>query len=85
MANKLSLARSDLSEQEHPLKSSLLALGTSQWLLAGILSTWQRIKEKDPHLTVDALGITQNNVSTALSCIQAQLQVIHYSNNYKGR
>lgn len=70
MANKLSLAMSDLDEQEHPLES-LLVLGTSQWLLAGILSKWQRIKEKDSHLIVNVLGITQNNVSIALSCIQA--------------
>lgn len=48
--------------------SSLLALGTNQWLLSGILPQWQRTNERDHQLIVDA----QNNVSLALSCIQAQ-------------
>lgn len=75
LANKLTLATSDLYTLEYPLRSSLLALGTSQWLLAGILPKWERINEKDHQLIVDVLGITQNSVFLALSCIQAQLCV----------
>lgn len=43
--------------------------------MGDMLSKWQRIKKKDPCLIVNALGITQNYVSIALSCIQAQQQM----------
>lgn len=43
--------------------------------MADIWPEWQRMKENGPRVIVDALGITQNNVSIALSCPQAQLQV----------
>ncbi|KAK4811065.1 hypothetical protein QYF61_016351 [Mycteria americana] len=72
LVNKLSTT-SDLNKLEHPLRSSLLALGTNQWLLSGILPQWERINERDHQLIVDALGVAQTNVSLALSCIQAQL------------
>ena len=48
-------------------------LGTNQWLLSDILPQWERINERDHQLIVDALGAARNNVSPALSCIQAQL------------
>ncbi|XP_076212573.1 LOW QUALITY PROTEIN: uncharacterized protein LOC143169181 [Aptenodytes patagonicus] len=73
LVNKLSTATSDLNKLKHPLQSSLLALGTNQWLLSDILPQWERINERDHQLIVDALGAAQNDVSLALSCIQAQL------------
>ena len=73
LVNKLSTTTSDLNKLEHPLRSSLLALGTNQWLLSDILPQWKRINERDHQLIVDALGVAQTNVSLALSCIQAQL------------
>ncbi|XP_076185054.1 uncharacterized protein LOC143156043 [Aptenodytes patagonicus] len=73
LVNKLSTATSDLNKLEHPLRSSLLALGTNQWLFSDILPQWERINEGDHQLMVDALGAAQNNVSLALSCTQAQL------------
>ncbi|KAK4810571.1 LOW QUALITY PROTEIN: hypothetical protein QYF61_004534 [Mycteria americana] len=73
LINKLSATTSDLNKLEHPLRSSLLALGTNQWLLSDILPQWKRINERDHQLIVDALGVAQTNVSLALSCIQAQL------------
>ncbi|KAK4805375.1 hypothetical protein QYF61_003948 [Mycteria americana] len=48
-------------------------LGANQWLLSHILPQWGEEKEKDHQLIVDALAVTQNNVSLALSCVQAQL------------
>ncbi|XP_076194341.1 uncharacterized protein LOC143160464 [Aptenodytes patagonicus] len=73
LVNKLSVATSDLSKLEHPLWSSLLTLGTNQWLLSDLLPQWERINEKDHQLIANALGTAQNNVSVALSCVQAQL------------
>ncbi|XP_067164812.1 uncharacterized protein [Apteryx mantelli] len=73
LMNKLSRVTSDLHKLEHPLHSSLLALGTNQWLLSNVLPQWERINERDHHLIVNALGVAQYNVSLALSCIQAQL------------
>lgn len=73
LANKLSLETSDLYKLEHLLRSSLLALGTSQWVLAVILPKWERMNEKDHQLVVDTLGITQKNVSLALTYMQAHL------------
>ncbi|KAK4811160.1 hypothetical protein QYF61_019791 [Mycteria americana] len=62
LVNKLSTTTSDLNKLEHPLRSSLLALGTNQWLLSGILPQWERINERDHQLIVDALGVAQTNV-----------------------
>ncbi|KAK4825339.1 hypothetical protein QYF61_026858 [Mycteria americana] len=73
LLNNLRKTTSDLNELEHPLQSSLLALGTTQWLLSDMLPQWERISERDHQLIVDALSAAQNNVSLALSCIQAQL------------
>ncbi|KAK4828276.1 hypothetical protein QYF61_024941 [Mycteria americana] len=73
LVNKLSTTTSDLNKLEHPLRSSLLALGTNQWLLSDILPQWKRINERDHQVIVDALGVAQTNVSLALSFIQAQL------------
>ncbi|XP_075595288.1 uncharacterized protein LOC142599302 [Balearica regulorum gibbericeps] len=71
--NKLAASISDLARLQQPLRSSLLALGTNQWLLSNILPTWERINVRDHELITDALGVIQNNLSLALSCIQAQL------------
>lgn len=71
--NKLSATTSDLSILEHPLQSSLLALGTNQWLLSDILPLWEKINEKDHQLIGEALGIVQGNLSPALRCIHSQL------------
>ncbi|XP_074424622.1 uncharacterized protein LOC141735547 [Larus michahellis] len=73
LANKLVTTTTDLDKLRHPLQSSLLALGNHQWLLSNILPQWEETGEKDHQLITDALGTTQNNVSLALSCIQAQL------------
>ncbi|KAK4823936.1 LOW QUALITY PROTEIN: hypothetical protein QYF61_008322 [Mycteria americana] len=73
LANKLATVTNDLSALKHPLQSSLSALGANQWLLSDILPQWGEVNEKDHQLIVDALGVTQNNVSLALSWIQAQL------------
>ncbi|XP_072707269.1 uncharacterized protein [Ciconia boyciana] len=73
LANKLATVTNDLSALKHPLQSSLSALGANQWLLSDMLPQWGKVNEKDQQLIVDALGVAQNNVSLALSCIQAQL------------
>ncbi|KAK4806434.1 LOW QUALITY PROTEIN: hypothetical protein QYF61_013927 [Mycteria americana] len=73
LAKKLATVTNDLSALKHPLQSSFSALGANQWLLSDILPQWGEVNEKDHQLIVDALGVTQNNVSFALSCIQAQL------------
>lgn len=46
LANTIGLAATDLHKLEYPLQSSLMALGTSQWLSADILPKWERINEK---------------------------------------
>ncbi|XP_054666927.1 uncharacterized protein LOC129199870 [Grus americana] len=71
--NKLAASVSDLAKLQQPLRSSLLALRTNQWLLSNILPTWERINIRDHKLVTDVLGVVQNNLSLALSCIQAQL------------
>ncbi|KAK4806026.1 hypothetical protein QYF61_007003 [Mycteria americana] len=73
LANKLATVTNDLGALKHPLQSSLSALGANQWLLSDLLPQWGKVNEKDHQLIVDALGAAQNNVSLALSCIQAQL------------
>ncbi|KAK4818868.1 hypothetical protein QYF61_021073 [Mycteria americana] len=73
LVNKLGTTTSDLNKLEHTLQSSLLALGSNQWLLSDILPQWEKINERNHQLIVDALGVAQNNLSLALSCIQAQL------------
>ncbi|XP_074667533.1 uncharacterized protein LOC141917846 [Strix aluco] len=75
LVNKLTATTEDLIKLEHPLKSSLSALGASQWLLSDILPHWERIEENDHQLIAKALGATQSNTSLALSCIQAQLWI----------
>ena len=75
LANKINSVTSNLYELTQPLQSSLSALGTNQWLLSDILPQRERITEKYQQLIVDALAVTQINVSLVLSCIQAQLQV----------
>lgn len=69
LLNKLSATTSDLSKLEHPLQSSLLALGTNQWLLSNILPLWEKINERDHWLIVEALGMVQGNLPPALRCI----------------
>ncbi|XP_063177384.1 uncharacterized protein LOC134508994 isoform X1 [Chroicocephalus ridibundus] len=73
LANKLVTTTSDLDKLKYPLQSSLSALGNHQWLLSNILPQWEEMGEKDHQLITNALGTTQNNVSLALSCTQAQL------------
>ncbi|XP_069631209.1 LOW QUALITY PROTEIN: uncharacterized protein [Haliaeetus albicilla] len=71
--NKLATSVSDLAKLQQPLRSSLLALGTNQWLLSNILPKWEKVNVRDHELITDALGVIQNNLSLALSCIQAQI------------
>ena len=73
LVNKLSTTTSDLYRLKHPLRSSVLALGTNQWLSSEILPQWEKMNEKDHQLIIDALREAQINISLALSCIQAQL------------
>ncbi|XP_074021302.1 uncharacterized protein [Numenius arquata] len=73
LANKPSTITNDLNKLEHPMRSSLLALRTNQWLLSDVLPQWERINKRDHQLIVDTLDAAQTNVSVALSCIQAQL------------
>lgn len=86
LLNKLSATTSDLSKLEHPLPSSLLALGTNQWLLSDILPLWEKINERDHWLIVEALGMVQGNLSAALRCVHTQQwDALHSDSNYKGR
>lgn len=73
LANKISLATSNLCKIKRPLQPSLSPLGTNQWLLSATLPQWEKMNERDLQLIGNALGAGQNNVSLALSCIQAQL------------
>ncbi|KAK4832916.1 hypothetical protein QYF61_026559 [Mycteria americana] len=75
LVNKLS-TKSDLNKLEHPLRSSLLALGTNQQLLSDILPQWERINERDHQLIVDALDAAQNNVSLAQLWMQSMVAAI---------
>ncbi|XP_063277375.1 uncharacterized protein LOC134563397 [Prinia subflava] len=71
--NKLAATTRDLTRLQQPLSSSLSALGTQQWLLSNILPNWETVHVNDHKLMIDALSIAQNNISLALSCVQAQL------------
>jgi len=62
-----------LNRLEQPLRSSFLTLGNHQWLFSNILPQWEETSENDHQLIANALGAAQNNISLALSCIQAQL------------
>ncbi|XP_053911664.1 uncharacterized protein LOC128850707 isoform X1 [Cuculus canorus] len=73
LMNKLATTTYDLAKMQQPLRSSLLALGTHQWLLSNILPKWEKMNVKDHKLILDTLGVAQSNISLALSCIQAQL------------
>lgn len=73
LMNKLAATTRDLTKLQQPLQSSLLALGTHQWLLSNILPNWEKVNVNNHKLIIDALGATQNNISLSLSCIQAQL------------
>ena len=46
LANKLSTIMEDLSRIQHPLRSSLLAVGNNQYLVSDILPQWERLNEK---------------------------------------
>lgn len=71
--NKLATSTADLTKLQQPLRSSLLALGTHQWLVSKVVPDWEKINIGDHKLIIDALDGLQSNVSLALSCIQAQL------------
>uniref|UniRef100_A0A8D2P6W1 Envelope glycoprotein n=1 Tax=Zosterops lateralis melanops TaxID=1220523 RepID=A0A8D2P6W1_ZOSLA len=73
LLNKLAATTTDLTQLQQPLQSSLSALGTQQWLLSNILPNWEKVNVKDHKMIIDALDVTQNNISLALSGIQAQL------------
>ncbi|XP_058664607.1 uncharacterized protein LOC131560012 [Ammospiza caudacuta] len=73
LMNKLATAAGSLTKLKQPLKSSLLALGTSQWQISKVLSKWETAGDQDHKLIAEALGTVQDNVSLAFSCIQAQL------------
>ncbi|XP_075625630.1 LOW QUALITY PROTEIN: uncharacterized protein LOC142604244 [Balearica regulorum gibbericeps] len=75
LANKLAAATKDVQGLQHPLRSSLSALGANQWLLSDILPQWKQINENDHEIILETLGTAQGNISLALSCIQAQLWV----------
>lgn len=75
LANKLEAVTSGVQGILSPLNSSLASLGMGQWLVSEVLPTWKKISEKDHQVLLQALGIEQNNVSLALSCIQAQMWV----------
>lgn len=73
LMNRLATATSDLTKLDQPLRSSLLALGTSQWQISRVLPSWEKVADQDHELIIKALNVAQDNVSLALSCIQAQL------------
>ncbi|GAB0206309.1 hypothetical protein GRJ2_003096500 [Grus japonensis] len=75
LANKLAAATKDVQGLQHPLRSSLSALGANQWLLSDILPQWKQINENDHEIILEALDTAQSNISLALSYIQAQLRV----------
>nr|XP_010297308.1 PREDICTED: uncharacterized protein LOC104632952 [Balearica regulorum gibbericeps] len=75
LANKLEAVTSGVQGLLSPLNSSLASLGMGQWLVSEVLPTWEQISEKDHQVLLQVLGIEQNNVSLALSCIQAQMWV----------
>jgi len=56
---------------QHPLPSFLSAWGSNQWVLSDILPQWWRINKRGYQLVVDTLDVIQDDVSIALSCIQA--------------
>lgn len=74
LMNKLATATSDLIKLKQPLQSSLLALGNSQWQVSKILPDFAaKTRDLDHRLILNTLSVAQDNVSLALSCIQAQL------------
>ncbi|XP_031980095.1 uncharacterized protein LOC116451072 [Corvus moneduloides] len=73
LMNKLATATSDLTKLKQPLQSSLLALGNSQWQVSKILPDLAKLSNLDHELILNTLGTAQDNVSLALSCIQAHL------------
>ncbi|KAJ7403867.1 hypothetical protein WISP_148925 [Willisornis vidua] len=75
LANKLEVVTSGVQSLLKPLNSSLTNLGMGQWLVSEVLPTWEQINERDHQLLLRALDTEQNNVSLALSCIQAQMWV----------
>ncbi|XP_067153359.1 uncharacterized protein [Apteryx mantelli] len=75
LANKLEAVTSGMQGLINPINSSLANLGMGQWLVSDVLPAWEQISEKDHQVLLQALGIEQNNVSLALSCIQAQTWV----------
>lgn len=72
LVNKLGTTISDLSTVEQSLES-LSALGNTQWFASTPFSETEKYQNANHELLADASGITQCNVSLALSCIQAQL------------
>ena len=75
LMNKLTTATSDLRKLDQPLRSSLLALGASQWQISKVLPKWEKAADQDHELIIKALYMAQDNVSLALSCTQAQLRM----------
>ncbi|OWK60872.1 hypothetical protein RLOC_00000527 [Lonchura striata] len=75
LMNKLAIATSDVTKLKQPLQSYLLALGNSQWQVSKVLPKWRDFEDQDHSLLVDALEGAQENISLALSCIQAQLWI----------
>lgn len=73
LMNKLATTTSDLTKLKQPLQSSFLALGTSQWQVSKVLLKMEETRDQDHRVIIDALSTAQNNISLALSCIQAQL------------
>lgn len=73
--NKLATATTDLTKLQYPLKSWLLVMGTHQWLVPKVSPNWEGTNIKDREFLLGAIDGLQNNVSLALSCIQAQLWV----------
>lgn len=73
LMSKKSAITTDLNQLEHPIHSSLSALGNNQW--SDTLPQWEEFNAQDHQLIAEALGMLQTNTSMALSCIQAQLWI----------
>lgn len=85
LMNKLAPATSDLAKIRQPLQSSLLALGANQRQVLKVLPNLKEVEDQDHKLIVKALSMAQDNVSLALSCIQAQLWMQSTVFSYKRR
>lgn len=72
---KLDIATNNLIKLKHPLQSSLFVLRTNQQQISKMLTKQEKAKNQDQKLIIDALHVAQDNVSLALSCIQAQLKI----------